>query len=174
MGLDSCANIDISSSNFSGNYSGNNGGAVYCDSMNNLNLRDINVTNNEAKNAGGGVYAQKGAASSCDPCLFGRITVIDNRLSNGTASNFFLGENSTSKCIFILQGAIAPNSRIGVTSPTTCKTLDILKTTSKDAYNSVANVFSYDTGSYTIHRYTHWYSPFYWVEIVKDNGSKKI
>ena len=174
MGLDSCANIDISSSNFSGNYSGNNGGAVYCDSMNNLNLRDINVTNNEAKNAGGGVYAQKGAAPSCDPCLFGRITVIDNRLSNGTASNFFLGENSTSKCIFILQGAIAPNSRIGVTSPTTCKTLDILKTTSKDAYNSVANVFSYDTGAYTIHRYTHWYSPFYWVEIVKDNGSKKI
>lgn len=173
-GGDECAKIDISSSNFSGNYSGNNGGAVYCDSMNYLNLRDINVTNNEAKNAGGGVYAQKGSFSSCDPNLYGKITVIDNRLSNGTASNFFLGENTTSKCMFILSGAIDPNSRIGVTSPTSDKTLDILKTSSKDAYNSVANVFSYDTAAYTIHRYTNWYSPFYYVEIVKDNGSKQV
>ncbi len=168
IGSDSNAKIDISSSNFSGNYSGNNGGAVYCDSMNYLNLRDISVTNNEAKNAGGGIYAQKGAASSCDPFLYGKITVIDNRLSNGTASNFFLGENKTSKCMFILQGAIGPNSRIGVTSPTSDKTLDILQTSSKDAYNSVANVFSYDTGAYHINRYTHGYSPFYWVEIVKN------
>ena len=156
------------------NNSADNGGAVYCDSMNYLNLRDINVTNNEAKNAGGGVYAQKGSFSSCDPNLYGKITVIDNRLSNGTASNFFLGENTTSKCMFILSGAIDPNSRIGVTSPTSDKTLDILKTSSKDAYNSVANVFSYDTAAYTIHRYTNWYSPFYYVEIVKDNGSKQV
>ena len=82
-------------------------------------------------------------------------------------SNAFLGENTTSKCVFKIRENIDPGSRIGVTSNTNDGDLDICKIWKKDAYKNTANVFSYDTDKYKIHRYTHWYSELWWVEIVK-------
>ena len=153
---------------FTDNKAGDKGGAIYCDSMNYLNLWDTSITRNEAKNAGGGLYAQKGSTSSCDPDIKGKITIIDNKLSNGTASNAFLGENTTSKCIFTISEKIDPSSRIGITSPTKDKTLDVVRTESKTAYENTKDVFSYDTNAYSIHRYSGFLSAYYWVEIVKN------
>ena len=97
-----------------------------------------------------------------------RITIVGNRLTNGTVSNAFLGENTTSKCIFKISDNIDPNSRIGVTSPTTDKSLDICRIWNKSAYENAADVFSYDNSNYTINRYTHWYSDYWFVEIVRN------
>lgn len=145
-----------------------NGGAVYCDSMNFLFLNNVEITGNTAGSNGGGLYCGKGSGSSCDPNISGKITITNNWLTNGEANNAFLGENTTSKCIFKINDNIDPNSRIGVTSPTGCGSLDICKIFNKDAYENAANVFSYDNGSYRINRYTHWYSNLWWVEIVKN------
>ena len=150
------------------NHAGNDGGAVYCDSMNYLSLKDVEITNNTAGSNGGGLYCKKGAGSSCDPFISGRITIVGNRLTNGTVSNAFLDENTTSKCIFKISGNIDPNSRIGVTSPTTDKSLDICRIWNKSAYENAADVFSYDNSNYTINRYTHWYSDYWFVEIVRN------
>ena len=142
--------------------------SFYCDSMNYLNLWDTTITDNEAKNAGGRLYAQKGSASSCDPEIKGKITITDNKLLNGTASNAFLGENTTSKCIFTISEKIDPSSRIGITSPTSDKTLDVVKIANKTAYDNTKNVFSYDTGAYRINRYKGTFTSCYWVEIKKN------
>ena len=115
--------------------------SFYCDSMNYLNLWDTTITDNEAKNAGGGLYAQKGT---------------------------FLGENTTSKCIFTISEKIDPSSRIGITSPTSDKTLDVVKIANKTAYDNTKNVFSYDTGAYRINRYKGTFTSCYWVEIKKN------
>ena len=163
-----CSSLWLRGSTFTGNKSGKNGGAIYCDSMNYLNLWDTTITYNEAKNAGGGLYAQKGTASSCDPEIKGKITITDNKLSNGTASNAFLGENTTSKCIFTISEKIDPNSRIGITSPTSDKTLDVARIANKTAYDNTKNVFSYDTGAYRINRYKGTFTSCYWVEIKKN------
>ena len=163
-----CSSLWLRGSTFTGNKSGKNGGAIYCDSMNYLNLWDTTITDNEAKNAGGGLYAQKGSASSCDPEIKGKITITDNKLSNGTASNAFLGENTTSKCIFTISEKIDPSSRIGITSPTSDKTLDVVKIANKTAYDNTKNVFSYDTGAYRINRYKGTFTSCYWVEIKKN------
>ncbi len=145
-----------------------NGGAVYTDSMNFLFLNNVEITGNTAGSNGGGLYCGKGSGSSCDPNISGKITITNNWLTNGEANNAFLGENTISKCIFKINDNIDPNSRIGVTSPTGCGSLDICKIFNKDAYENAANVFSYDNGSYRINRYTHWYSNLWWVEIVKN------
>ena len=162
-----CAPLDITGTKFHSNRAGKNGGAVYCDSMNYLTLKDVEMKYNQAGLDGGGLYAQKGSSSSCDPTISGKITIVDNYRSNGNKSNAFLGENSTSKCIFKITDNIDPNSRIGITSNTSDGDLDVVKIWNKSAYNNTANVFSYDTSKYRINRYTHWYSDFYWVEIVK-------
>ena len=167
-GSDWCEPLTIDGSTFKGNRSGSDGGAVYCDSMNFLFLNNVEITGNTAGSNGGGLYCGKGSGSSCDPNISGRITITNNWLTNGEANNAFLGENTTSKCIFKINDNIDPNSRIGVTSPTGCGSLDICKIFNKDAYENAANVFSYDNGSYRINRYTHWYSNLWWVEIVKN------
>lgn len=163
-----CVVLNITGSKFTENKAGSNGGAIYCDSMNYLSLADVEITNNEAGSNGGGLYCDKGSGSSCDPSISGKITIIDNKLSNDTKSNAFLGENSTSKCIFRIIDNIDPSSRIGVTSATDDGSLDICKIWNKSAYDNAANAFSYDTGKYRINAYTHWYSNLYWVEIVKN------
>ena len=163
-----CESLTLKGSRFTGNTAGTDGGAVFCDSMNYLTMSDVEIRNNTAGVNGGGLYCQKGSGSSCDPIISGKITIIDNKLTNGTKSNAFLGENTTSKCIFRIIDNIDPSSRIGVTSNTNDGDLDICKIWNKDAYNNTANVFSYDTGKYRINRYTHWYSAFWWVEIVKN------
>lgn len=160
--------LNVTGTKLNGNSSGNEGGALWCDSMNYLNMNNVEMTNNTAVNNGGGLYASKGSASSCDPTISGKMTIINNALTNGTASNAFLGENTTSKCIFCITDNIDPSSRIGITSNTDDSTLDIVKIWNKDAYNNTANVFSYDTGAYRINRYDPWYSSFFWVEIVKN------
>ena len=132
-----------------------------------LTINGSKFTDNTAGSNGGGLYCQKGKSSSCDPEISGKITIIDNKLTNGTKSNAFLGENTTSKCVFKIRENIDPGSRIGVTSNTNDGDLDICKIWKKDAYKNTANVFSYDTDKYKIHRYTHWYSELWWVEIVK-------
>ena len=167
-GSDWCMPLSINDTTFTENRAGDNGGALYCDSMNYLSLRNVEITNNVAASNGGGLYCDKGGESSCDPTINGKITIIGNRLDNGTASNAFLGENTTSKCIFTITDNIDPSSRIGVTSPTTDKDLDICKIFSKEVYDNAANVFSYDTNAYRINRYTHFYSNLWWVEIVKN------
>lgn len=167
-GSDFCERLNLTNSRFTGNKAGNDGGGVFVDSMNYLTMKDVEIRNNAAGSNGGGLYCQKGSCSSCDPSISGKITIIDNKLTNGTKSNAFLGENSTSKCIFKISDNIDPSSRIGVTSPTSDKDLDICKIFNKSAYNNTSNVFSYDTGKYRINRYTHWYSEFWWVEIVKN------
>lgn len=163
-----CESLTVSNTSLKQNSSGNEGGALWCDSMNYLNMNNVEMTNNTAVNNGGGLYASKGSASSCDPTISGKMTIINNALTNGTASNAFLGENTTSKCIFCITDNIDPSSRIGITSNTDDSTLDIVKIWNKDAYNNTANVFSYDTGAYRINRYDPWYSSFFWVEIVKN------
>ena len=167
-GSDWCFSVDIESSIFKKNNAGNEGGAVYCDSMNYLSLKDVEIQNNTAGANGGGLYCKKGAGSSCDPFISGRITIVNNRLSNGAVSNAFLDENTTSKCIFKIDDNIDPNSRIGVTSPTTDKSLDICRIWNKSAYENAADVFSYDNGNYRINRYTHFYSDYWYVEIVRN------
>ena len=157
----------VTNSIFTGNSAAANGGAIFCDSMNYLTMSDVEIRNNTAGSNGGGLYCQKGSSSSCDPDISGKITIIDNQLTNGTKSNAFLGENKTSKCVFKITDNIDPSSRIGVTSNTNDGDLDICKIWNKDAYKNTANVFSYDTDKYKINRYTHWYSDFWWVEIVK-------
>ncbi len=163
-----CESLNLSGSKFTGNTAGSSGGGLFVDSMNYLTMKNVEIKNNTAGSNGGGLYCQKGSGSSCDPSISGKITIIDNKLSNGTKSNAFLGENSTSKCIFKISDNIDSSSRVGVTSPTSDKDLDICKIWNKNAYNNTANVFSYDTGKYRINRYTHWYSSFWWVEIVKN------
>ena len=162
-----CESLTLTGSTFTDNTAGSNGGAIFCDSMNYLTMSDVEIRNNNAGSNGGGLYCQKGSSSSCDPDISGKITIIDNQLTNGTKSNAFLGENKTSKCVFKITDNIDPSSRIGVTSNTNDGDLDICKIWNKDAYKNTANVFSYDTDKYKINRYTHWYSDFWWVEIVK-------
>ena len=162
-----CESLTLTGSTFTDNTAGSNGGAIFCDSMNYLTMSDVEIRNNTAGSNGGGLYCQKGSSSSCDPDISGKITIIDNQLTNGTKSNAFLGENKTSKCVFKITDNIDPSSRIGVTSNTNDGDLDICKIWNKDAYKNTANVFSYDTDKYKINRYTHWYSDFWWVEIVK-------
>lgn len=166
-GWGSCETLTLNESKFTGNTAGSDGGAIFCDSMNYLTMSDVEIRNNTAGSNGGGLYCQKGTSSSCDPDISGKITIIDNQLTNGTKSNAFLGENKTSKCVFKITDNIDPSSRIGVTSNTNDGDLDICKIWKKDAYKNTANVFSYDTDKYKINRYTHWYSDFWWVEIVK-------
>nr|WP_316619029.1 right-handed parallel beta-helix repeat-containing protein [uncultured Ruminococcus sp.] len=166
-GWGSCETLTLNESKFTGNTAGSDGGAIFCDSMNYLTMSDVEIRNNTAGSNGGGLYCQKGSSSSCDPDISGKITIIDNQLTNGTKSNAFLGENKTSKCVFKITDNIDPSSRIGVTSNTNDGDLDICKIWKKDAYKNTANVFSYDTDKYKINRYTHWYSDFWWVEIVK-------
>lgn len=163
-----CESLTVSNTSLKQNNSGNEGGAIWCDSMNYLTMQNVEMTNNTAVSNGGGLYAQKGTASSCDPIISGRMTIINNSLTNGTASNAYLGENTTSKCIFRITDNIDPSSRIGITSGTGDKTLDVVKIWNKDAYNNTSGVFSYDTGRYRINRYNPWYSSFFWVEIVKN------
>ena len=167
-GMGQCESLTLTGSKLTGNTAGSNGGAIFCDSMNYLNMSDVEIRNNTAGSNGGGLYCQKGSSSSCDPDISGKITIIDNKLTNGTKSNAFLGENTTSKCIFKIRDNIDPSSRIGVTSNTNDGDLDICKIWNKSAYKNVANVFSYDTDKYRINRYTHWYSELWWVEIVKN------
>ena len=164
-----CESLTLTGSKFTDNTAGSNGGAIFCDSMNYLTMSDVEIRNNTAGSNGGGLYCQKGTGSSCDPIISGKITIIDNKLQNGTKSNAFLGENTTSKCVFRITDNIDPSSRIGVTSNTNDGDLDICKIWKKNAsaYKNAANVFSYDTSKYKINRYKHWYSDFGWVEIVK-------
>ena len=167
-GSDFCCVLKVSNCKFSGNTAYGKGGAIYCDSMNYLRLNNVEIKNNKAGVAGGGLYASKGAGSSCDPEISGLIIITNNNLTNGTSSNAFLGENTTSKCVFKIFDDIDPNSRIGVTSPTTDKTLDIVKIYTKNGYNHTENIFSYDTGAYRIHRYNPWTSSLFWIEIVRN------
>ena len=167
-GSDFCCVLKVSNCKFSGNTAYGKGGAIYCDSMNYLRLNNVEIKNNKAGVAGGGLYASKGAGSSCDPEISGLIIITNNNLTNGTSSNAFLGENTTSKCVFKIFDDIDPNSRIGVTSPTTDKTLDIVKIYAKNGYNHTENIFSYDTGAYRIHRYNPWTSSLFWIEIVRN------
>ena len=167
-GYNLCSSLWLRGSTFTGNKSGKKGGAIYCDSMNYLNLWDTSITGNEANEEGGGIYAQKGSSSSCDPEIKGMITIIDNKLSNGKTNNAFLGENTTSKCIFTISEKIDPNSRIGITSPTSDRYLDVARIENKTAYDNTKNVFSYDTNAYKINRYKGSMTSSYWVEIVKN------
>ena len=163
-----CESLTVTNTKLNNNSSGNEGGAIWCDSMNYLTMSNVEMTNNTAVKNVGGLYAQKGTASSCDPIISGKMTIINNTLTNGTASNAFLGENTTSKCIFRITDNIDPSSRIGITSNTGDKTLDVVKIWNKGAYNNASNVISYDTAAYRINRYDHWYSDFFWVEIVRN------
>ncbi len=163
-----CVPLTVLNTKLNKNSSGCEGGAIWCDSMNYLDLENVEMTNNTAVFNGAGLYAQKGSASACDPIIRGKMSIINNKLTNGTTSNAFLGENTTSKCIFIILDNIDPSSRIGITSNTNDKTLDVVKISKKEAYNNTANVFSYDTSNYRINRYNPWYSDFFWVEIVKN------
>jgi len=167
-GRGNSTDLNINSTKLTGNSAGGEGGGIWNDSMSYLNMKDVEITNNTAVTNGGGLYAQKGSASSCDPQISGKITIMDNTLTNNTRSNAFLGENNTSKCIFNNFKKLDTSSRIGITSPTSDKTLDVVKTNIKDVYDNATNIFSYDNSSYRLNRYTHWYSDSYWVEIVKN------
>ena len=54
------------------------------------------------------------------------------------------------------------------TSPTSDKTLDVVRIANKTAYDNTKNVFSYDTGAYRINRYKGAFTSCYWVEIKKN------
>ena len=159
----------IENCSFTGNSADNFGGAVYGDSMCYLTIYDTSITGNKAGNQGAGLYAHKGTASSCDPVIGGTVNITGNQLKNGTINNAFLGENSTSKCIFKVYSDkdLSSASKIGVTSNTTDSSLDIVKIWTKASYENAKEVFSSDSSAYHTNRYTHWYSDFYWVEIAK-------
>lgn len=147
---------------FTENEANKNGGGVYADSMANAKIRDLKVTNNKCGEDGAGFYCQKGKASSCDPEAYGTIYIMDNFKFDGTKSNLFLGENTTSKCIIHCYD-MSKDSRIGVTSNTSDKTLDITGNEKSD----FSCVFSYDTDRYRIHGYEGFWEGYY-VEIVKN------
>ena len=163
-----CVPLTVTNTKLNRNSAGCDGGAIWCDSMNYLTLENVEITDNTAVNNGAGLYAQKGDTSACDPIISGKMTIINNKLTNGTASNAFLGENTTSKCIFRIFDNIDPSSRIGITSNTSDNKLDVVRITTKNAYNNTSNVFSYDTSKYRINRYNPWYSECFYVEIVKN------
>lgn len=156
------ATVDLASCSFSGNDAGKKGGAVYADSMTYAKLSDVKIYGNTSGEDGAGFYCSKGSASSCDPDLHGLITIDGNKKHDGTSSNLFLGENTTSKCIVHCHD-MSKDSKIGVTSNTTDKTLDITGKESDD----FARVFFYDTNEYHTHGYGGFFGGHY-VEIVKN------
>ena len=95
-------------------------------------------------------------------------TITDNEAKNAGGGLYAQKRNTTSKCIFTISEKIDPNSRIGITSPTSDKTLDVARIANKTAYDNTKNVFSYDTGAYRINRYKGTFTSCYWVEIKKN------
>lgn len=148
------------------NNSGINGGGIYGDSMFFLTIYDTAIERNSAKLNGGGIYAQKGKTSSCDPVVGGTVTIRYN-VANNRENNVFLEDGTFSKCILkvLSDKRLDSSSRIGVTSNTKDKSLDVVKFSNESVYNNTQNVFSYDNGGYRINRYRSWFTNTYWAEI---------
>lgn len=156
------SNFKLTACDFFHNHANDDGGAIYADSMSYAKLENIDCQFNTAGSDGAGMYCQKGSGSACDPDMYGVIKIINNTKDNGTNSNLFLGENTTSKCIVHFHSVDRTNSKIGVTSPTNDDDLDITGKQDVD-YSSV---FTYDTNKYKIHGYKGFFGGRY-VEIVK-------
>lgn len=165
-GYDFTIVVNISNSNINYNSCDRKGGGIYGDSMAYLNISDTSISSNRAGNSGGGLFAQKGDGSSCDPRIRGRVIIEDNT-ANGRTDNAFLEDGVVSKCMFNCEG-LSSNSRIGVTSDTSDKCLDIARCTTESTYNGLDGVFNSDSSNRHMNKYTHWYSSFYYVEIVKN------
>ena len=150
------------------NNSGINGGGIYGDSMFFLTIYDTAIERNSVSANGGGIYAQKGNTSSCDPVVGGTVTIRYN-VANKRENNVFLQDGTFSKCILkvLSDKRLDSSSRIGVTSNTKDKSLDVVKFSNESVYNNAQNVFSYDNGGYRINRYHSWFSNTYWAEIKK-------
>lgn len=156
------SNFKLTGCDFYHNHANDDGGGIYADSMSYAKLKDIDVESNTSGSDGAGMYCQKGKGSACDPDMYGTIIIINNNKDNGTNSNLFLGENTTSKCVVHLNSVDRTKSKIGITSPTSDDDLDITGKQDVD----YSGIFTYDTSKYRIHGYKGFFGGRY-VEIVK-------
>lgn len=159
---------------FNNNSAGSTGGAMYVSCRQNgskLKMYDTTITNNTAGKNAGGIYCDLDSQnlSTCDPVIGGKMTITNNT-ANGRTNNVFLKSNFVTKAILKVDKnrPVTSYSRIGISSDTDDKTLDVVKCSDKNSYNRAANVFSYDNSKYHIHGYSHFYNTNYWYEIVKN------
>ena len=73
---DSPSILTISRGSFTGNTTGNAGGAIHCNNST-LDIRNASVTSNNAKN-GGGLYVSNGSTFTMDQCTFSKNTASSN------------------------------------------------------------------------------------------------
>lgn len=142
---------------FKNNSAGSTGGAMYVSCRqngSNLKMYDTTITNNTAGKNAGGIYCDLDSQnlSTCDPVIGGKMTITNNT-ANGRTNNVFLKSNFVTKAILKVDKnrPVTSYSRIGISSDTDDKTLDVVKCSDKNSYNRAANVFSYDNSKYHIH-----------------------
>lgn len=129
---------------------------------------DCTITGNSAVKNGGGIFTEITATDGCADLIFGDTMTIIGNTVNGSANNVFLGENSCKKCLVYTDKnhPLSSNSRVGVSSPTSDKWLDVVRVATKDMYNNLVNTFSSDNAKYTIKRYSG-VGKYYWYYIGK-------
>ncbi len=131
-------------------------------------LYDCTITGNTAKKNGGGIFTEITGGDGCADLIFGDTMTVTNNTANGSENNVFLNENLCKKCLIYVEKEhpLSGNSRVGISSPTTDKWLDVVRVETKDMYNSLANSFSSDSPNYNMNHYSG-YGKYYWFDIEK-------
>lgn len=127
-------------------------------------LYDCTITGNRASKQGGGIYTEITTFDGCADLDFGgKMTVTDNT-ANGKASNVYLNENWCKKClIYANKGTpLLGASRIGISSATSDRWLDVVRVETRGMYNDLVNSFTSDGSRYTMKHYVgkgsyYWY-----------------
>lgn len=181
---------------FNNNRANGNGGAIYVPSRGQIVIRscDINdngayeggglwlgnlmasehefydctITGNVAVKNGGGIYTCITATDGCADLIFGDTMIVENNMAGGKANNVFLNENLCKKCLIYAEKKhpLSGNSRIGISSPTSDKWLDVVRVETRDMYNNLANTFSSDSDNFNINHYVG-YGKYFWFYIEK-------
>lgn len=181
---------------FDNNHANGNGGAIYVPSRGKIVIRscDINdngayeggglwlghllasehelydctITGNSAVKNGGGIYTYITATDGCADLIFGDTMIVENNMADGKANNVFLNENLCKKCLIYAEKKhpLSGNSRIGISSPTSDKWLDVVRVETRDMYNNLADTFSSDSDNFNINHYVG-YGKYFWFYIEK-------
>ena len=131
-------------------------------------LYDCTITGNSTVKNGGGIFTEITATDGCADLVFGDTMTVTNNMANNGENNVFLNENLCKKCLIYVEKKhpLSGNSKVGVSSPTTDKWLDVVRVATKDMYNSLANSFSSDSHSYNMNNYIG-YGKYFWFCIEK-------
>lgn len=132
-------------------------------------LYDCTITGNTAKKNGGGIFTEITVTDGSADVVLGDTMIITGNTANGKDNNLFLGENWCKKCLVLIteKSPLLPNSKIGISSPTTDKWLDIVCTYTEDIVKSVVNCFTSDNAKYKINHYNGRNKGFFWIDIEK-------